>query len=605
MRYFAVSLLIVSLAFSETVAQSNWSGGPGIQGPVTEWGTSFWFSDSTIDYSSVYPQLNLAPQEHALSGHYWGPTSLHSNDFNGDGVADVLGTGLTDISWWENSDTAPGLFWIKHTIAEGFNNGSFAYSIDIDGDGDVDALGASHSGDVIAWWENTDGAGTAWTQHTVDGSYDGARSVASVDIDGDGDADILGAADFIDDITWWENTDGAGTVWTEHTVDGEYDGAGHVSYADFNGDGHMDVLASSYYPGYVTWWENSDGTGTAWIEHTVASSFVTVFDVYSYDIDGDGDADILGAISGNYDAIVWWENTDGAGTAWGEHTVDGDFDGVRSVHATDIDGDGDEDVIGGSVPSSGGAIAWWENTDGIGSTWTEHMLDDDFWYVYSVYSADINADGDPEVLGAAEQSHEIVFWDLSPSGALYSSILDAENAFEWLMFTSSTVQPAGTAVGFQFRSSDDHTSMGEWSDTVYAATTSLEEILEDSTRYLQYKVILETSSPTLTPELQEVVFSYTSESAVEEGGSAEVESWSFRAMGNPCYGVLSFSLAVPEAGYVELSVYDISGRIVSAGSYELSRGTHELDFIGLKKGVYFCTVRAEEFTSAERVILLN
>ena len=43
-------------------------------------------------------------------------------------------------------------------------------------------------------------------------------------MDGDGDLDVLGAAGFADDIAWWENTAGDGTAWTRHTVDGDFAG---------------------------------------------------------------------------------------------------------------------------------------------------------------------------------------------------------------------------------------------------------------------------------------------------------------------------------------------------------------------------------------------
>ncbi|MCK4593967.1 hypothetical protein KAU45_05655, partial [bacterium] len=40
----------------------------------------------------------------------------------------------------------------------------------------------------------------------MDGDFDSARSVYAADVDGDDDMDILGAAGFADDITWWEVT---------------------------------------------------------------------------------------------------------------------------------------------------------------------------------------------------------------------------------------------------------------------------------------------------------------------------------------------------------------------------------------------------------------
>jgi hypothetical protein len=47
--------------------------------------------------------------------------------------------------------------------------------------------------------------GQSWTEHTIDGEVDGAVSCYPIDIDGDGDMDVLGAGYNADDITWWEN----------------------------------------------------------------------------------------------------------------------------------------------------------------------------------------------------------------------------------------------------------------------------------------------------------------------------------------------------------------------------------------------------------------
>ena len=47
-----------------------------------------------------------------------------------------------------------------------------------------------------------------WPKKIVDNSFEEARCVFAIDIDGDGDIDILGAGDVT--IAWWENTTGTG-----------------------------------------------------------------------------------------------------------------------------------------------------------------------------------------------------------------------------------------------------------------------------------------------------------------------------------------------------------------------------------------------------------
>ena len=75
----------------------------------------------------------------------------------------------------------------------------------MDGDLDLDVIGTASLDDDVTWWENTAGDGTAWTEHLIDGSFDGAREAHAVDLDGDGDIDVVGAAETAGDISWWEN----------------------------------------------------------------------------------------------------------------------------------------------------------------------------------------------------------------------------------------------------------------------------------------------------------------------------------------------------------------------------------------------------------------
>ena len=118
--------------------------------------------------------------------------------------------------------------------------------------------------------------------------------------------------------------------------------------------------------------------------------------------------DVLGAARGPSpnigDAeIAWWENTADGGAIWAEHTVDAGFEGAFSVFAADIDGDGDTDVLGAALDSD--RVTWWENTAGDGTAWTAHNLDSTFDGAWSVSATDGDGDGDTDVLGAAFHIH--------------------------------------------------------------------------------------------------------------------------------------------------------------------------------------------------------
>jgi len=510
----ALYIVLSSGAYATThePAQTDWSGGPGIPGPVTDWGDTF-DSSNDVSWLSFPGELNLSstplptPVEHTVDGNFSGAFSVYSEDVDGDGDMDVLGAAFlaNAIAWWENDDGS-GTSWTKHTVDGDFRNARSVYSDDVDGDGDLDVLGASHFDDDITWWENDDGSGTSWTEHTINGEFNGASSVYSEDVDEDGDLDILGAAAGDFDITWWSNDDGSGTSWTEYIVDGDFGGYSVYS-EDVDGDGDMDILGAAFLADDITWWENLDGSGTSWAEHLVDGQFYSAVSVYSADVDGDGDMDVLGASQLN-DDITWWSNDDGLGTSWTEHTVDGNFDIANCVYSADVDGDGDMDVLGAAQAAND--ITWWSNDDGTGTAWTEHVVDGNFNFAISVYSEDVDGDGDMDVLGTSYGAHDIAWWEVTlfrPSGELTSSIYDTGGAPVWGQIDWTSDTPSDTTLKFQVRGSSDYTDMGGWSADI-TSPGSLASYLDDGDRYVQYKVIMETDDQKVTPTLYDVTIDW-------------------------------------------------------------------------------------------------
>ncbi len=594
------------VTYADSALQTTWSGGPGVLGPVTDWSNQFYIATDVEWSIPGYIILQYFIFEHTIDGYFQGACSIYSEDIDGDGDMDVLGAALIadDITWWENIDGS-GIFWIEHTVDGDFDGARSVYSEDINGDGYMDVLGAAYTADEIAWWENIDGSGTSWTEHTVDGNFDGVRSVYSEDIDGDGDMDVLGAAYKADEIAWWENIDGSGTSWTKQTIDGDFDSAYSVYSEDIDGDGDMDILgaASTSPTEDITWWENIDGSGTSWAQHTVDDFFSGAMSVYSEDINGDGYMDVLAAAY-THDDITWWENIDGSGISWTEHTVDGDFDGARSVYPEDIDGDGDMDILGSALVDDD--ITWWENINGSGTSWAKHTVDGSFYGPECVYAADINDDGNMDVFGASYSLNDITWWDIngySLGGSLESSVLDTQGDPDWDYLDSYSQTPPGTSISFQVRASEDHTSMGVWSDTLLAPCF-LEGILTDGDQFVQYRAILETSNPDSTSKLHDVTITWN---PLGVGDDPHVTEYLlFGAEPNPANGSPNIGFAVPGLSPVELSIFDLTGRLVIVTSQqEYSMGTHQVQLNDLTPGIYFCRMISGEFMATQRFVVIE
>ncbi|MCD6365511.1 MAG: VCBS repeat-containing protein, partial [Planctomycetes bacterium] len=275
-----------------------------------------------------------------------------------------------------------------------------------------DVLSASKSDDKIAWYENTDGAGSFSTRRMITTEAHRAQSVYAVDVDGDSDLDVLSASYDDNKVAWYENTDGAGNFGSQQVITTEVHGCRCVYAADLDGDGDMDVLSASGQEilgdrhGEVVWYENVDGAGDFGPQQVVMTVSSYMWTVYAADLDGDRDVDVL-SVYGN--KVIWSENTDGAGTFSAERVISTEVLNPSSVYAADLDGDGDMDVL--SASKSDDKIAWYENTDGMGSFGPQQVITTQAEYAWSVYAADMDGDGDLDVLSASEEDQKIAWYE--------------------------------------------------------------------------------------------------------------------------------------------------------------------------------------------------
>ena len=187
-------------------------------------------------------------------------------------------------------------------------------------------------------------------------------------------------------------------------------GARSVFATDIDGDGDIDVLSASFHDDKIAWYENTDGIGTFGEQQIISTDAVGAYSVYATDIDGDGDMDVLSA-SFHDDKIAWYENTDGIGTFGGQRIISTNADGATAVHATDIDGDGDMDVL--SASSLDDKITWYENIDGIGTFGERQIIPTNEILAKSTFATDIDGDGDMDVLSAF---HYRIVWNENIDG---------------------------------------------------------------------------------------------------------------------------------------------------------------------------------------------
>ena len=130
----------------------------------------------------------------------------------------------------------------------------------------------------------------SFVEHTITNNYDGARAVHAVDMDGDGDMDVVGGAEYDGAIYWWEN-DGRES-FTGRPIALRDRKAAAVHAIDLDGDGDMDVVTALNRQDEIAWWDN-DGDETFY-ERTIATDFNGASDAYPVDLDRDGEVDVVG-----------------------------------------------------------------------------------------------------------------------------------------------------------------------------------------------------------------------------------------------------------------------------------------------------------------------
>jgi len=119
---------------------------------------------------------------------------------------------------------------------------------------DVLSASSSFSEDKIAWYENN-GNGQFSTENILPTQAIRLTDVYAIDLDGDGDADVLSASDFDNKIAWHENN-GNGQFSEEKIISTLAWSARSVYATDIDRDGDMDVLSASFRDDKIAWYEN-------------------------------------------------------------------------------------------------------------------------------------------------------------------------------------------------------------------------------------------------------------------------------------------------------------------------------------------------------------
>jgi hypothetical protein len=279
----------------------------------------------------------------------------------GAAVADVDGDGWLDFvtggACYRNS-RKDGVLFERIVFDPELNSVHDVIAADIDGDGKCEIITMSDKND-LRWYKIPDDPYKPWPYTRIG---DPVHSGATLgDINGDGSLDVVRTN------AWFENVKGDGTVWREHPLPFPPQtkefltrpfmvNATHSAVCDMDKDGHNDIVMveNEMRGGKLFWLENINGDGSEWVRHDIALPEKPIRGAYHSlwvgDIDLDGDLDIMSCemedIRGDESPKYFvWENVDGKGFAWQEHVILDVNLGGHAAMVGDVTGNGFPDII--------------------------------------------------------------------------------------------------------------------------------------------------------------------------------------------------------------------------------------------------------------------
>ena len=245
--------------------------------------------------------------------------SIQTADINGDGFSDVIlapaeyKENYYKISWFQVPQDAKKDKWFEHIIAEPVESIVHALAAaDMNGDGVIDIVTAQmHQGidpDEVAVYINK-GKGLAWKKQVL--STRGSHCIRTADFDNDGDMDIMGAnfAGPYQVVEMWENQSSKTAPATEYkSVIPKADVGRQAACLvfDIDKDGTDDFVIAGWGDTSMVWMRR---IGWQWQRYLIDNrkSHIEAGGAY-FDIDGDGDLDILQGGSWATNEVWWWEN---------------------------------------------------------------------------------------------------------------------------------------------------------------------------------------------------------------------------------------------------------------------------------------------------------
>lgn len=143
--------------------------------------------------------------------------------------------------------------------------------------------------------------------------------------------------------------------------------------ADLNGDGTVDLTYNHLENLQVLWFENTpNGWNANVIDGVRSRNEAEVSGCFSWDIDRDGDQDLIFLQFTRPSKLFWYENVFN-GIAWSRNVISENIGFLTNMTANLADFDNDNDFDVAIIDNGNGMVVWFENTGGA-LNWAKHDI---------------------------------------------------------------------------------------------------------------------------------------------------------------------------------------------------------------------------------------